>query len=263
MTIRNGPLERNKAVAASISDIRLLLKVKALPKSSDSRRVFITGGTGYIGTGLIPILLERGHRVRVLVRPGSKAKLPAECEVVSGNALDANSYRQLIRPADTFIHLVGVPHPSPAKTAEFRAIDLVSASAAISACAELGMHHFIYLSVARPAPFRMMKDYIAVRAECEQMIQERHLNSTILRPWYILGPGHKWPYALMPIYKLMEALPFTRQGAQRLGLVTIEQMVIALVEAVESPVQGLRIVGVPEIRTAQAHLYREVARQTA
>src|SRR6202051_5147090 len=114
-------------VAASISDIRLLLKVKSLPKSSDSRRVFITGGTGYVGPGLIPILLERGHRVRVLIRPGSKAKLPAECEVVSGNALDANTYHQLIRPAKSFIHLVGDPQPSPAKAAEFRAIDLVSA----------------------------------------------------------------------------------------------------------------------------------------
>jgi len=248
-------------VAASISDIRLLLKVKVLPKSSDCRRVFITGGTGYIGTGLIPILLERGHRVRALVRPGSKAKLPAACEVVSGNALDANSYRQLVRPADTFIHLVGVPRPSPAKAAEFRAIDLVSAREAISACAELGVHHFIYLSVAHPAP--LMKDYIAVRAECEQTIQDRHLNSTILRPWYVLGPGHRWPYALLPFYKVCEWLPFTRAGALRLGLVTVDQLILALVAAVESPVQGTRIVGVPEIRSAGLKLSREVTRKSA
>jgi uncharacterized protein YbjT (DUF2867 family) len=244
-------------VAASISDIRLMLKVKSLPKSADSRRVFITGGTGYIGTALIPILLERGHRVRVLVRPGSKAKLPAECEVVSGNALDANSYRQLIRPADTFIALVGVPHASAAKTDEFRAIDLVSAREAISACAELDMRHFIYLSVAHPAPLRMRKDYIAVRTECERMIQERHLNSTILRPWYVLGPGHRWPYVLVPFYKLCEWLPFTRAAALRLGLVTLEQLILALVEAVESPAQGTRIVGVPEIRSAGLNLSRE------
>ncbi len=247
-------------MAASISDIRLLLKVKGLPKSSDSRRVFITGGTGYIGTALIPILLERGHRVRALVRPGSKAKLPAECEVVSGNALDANSYRQLIRPSDTFIHLVGVPHPSPAKAAEFRAVDLVSAREAIDVCAELAVHHFIYLSVAHPAP--MMKDYIAVRAECEQMIQERRLNSTILRPWYVLGPGHRWPYALLPLYKVGEWLPFTRAGALRLGLVTLDQLILALVEAVESPVQG-RIVGVPEIRSARLNLSPQVTSKTA
>ena len=262
MTIRNGPLERNKAVAASISDIRLLLKVKALPKSSDSRHVFITGGTGYIGTALIPILLERGHRVRALVRNGSKAKLPAACEVVSGNALDANTYRQLIRPADTFIHLVGVPHPSPAKAAEFRAIDLVSAGEAISACAELGMHHFIYLSVAHPAPM-MMKAYIAVRAECEQMLQDQQLNATILRPWYVLGPGHRWPYALLPFYKVCECLPFTRASALRLGLVTLHQLILALVEAVESPAQGIRFVAVPEIRSAGLILSREAARKPA
>lgn len=176
-------------MAASISDIRLLLKVKSLPKSADSRRVFITGGTGYIGSALIPILLERDHRVRVLVRPGSKAKLPAACEVVSGDALDANTYRQLVRPADTFIHLVGAPRSSQAQLAELRAVDLAATREATSVCAELGMRHFIYLSVAQSAPMGMRKNYIAVRAECEQSIQQQRLNSTILRPWYVLGPG--------------------------------------------------------------------------
>lgn len=256
-------MERTNVVAASISDIRLLLRVKVLPKSQDCRRVFITGGTGYIGSSLIPILAARGHKVRALVRPGSKAKLPAECEVVSGDALDANTYRQLIRPADTFIHLVGVPHPSPSKGAEFRAIDLVAAREAINACAELGMRHFIYLSVARPAPMMMMKDFIAVRAECEQLIEERHLDSTILRPWYVLGPGHRWPYALLPLYKICELLPITRAAALRLGLVTLDQLMVALIAAVESPVHGTRVVGVPEIRTAQLALVPEAARKTA
>jgi uncharacterized protein YbjT (DUF2867 family) len=248
-------------VAASISDIRLLLKVKSLPKSADTRRVFITGGTGYIGSALIPILLERNHRVRALVRPGSKSKLPADCEVVSGNALDANTYRQLIRPSDTFIHLVGVPHPSPAKAAQFRAIDLVAAREAISNCAELAIPHFIYLSVAHPVP--MMRDYIAVRAECERLIAERHLNATILRPWYVLGPGHRWPYFLLPFYKACELLPSTRAGALRLGLVTLEQIILALVHAVESPVQGQRIVEVPEIRAAGSNLARAAARRAS
>jgi uncharacterized protein YbjT (DUF2867 family) len=248
-------------VAASISDIRLLLKVKSLPRPSDARRIFITGGTSYVGSSLIPILLERGHRVRALLRSGSKAKLPAECEVVSGNALDANSYRQLIRPADTFIHLFGVRRPWSTKAAQLRAIDLVSAREAINACAELGMRRFIYLSVAHPAP--IMKDYIAVRAQCERIIHERHLNATILRPWYILGPGHRWPYLLLPFYKLCEWLPSTRATALRLGLVTVDQLILALVDAVESPVQGTRIVPVPEIRSAGANLSREVTGKIA
>jgi uncharacterized protein YbjT (DUF2867 family) len=248
-------------VAASLSDIRTLLHVKVVPKAGYERCVFITGGTGYLGSNLIPLLIERGHRVRALVRPGSRGKLAPGCEVVTGNALDASTYRHLVRPADTFVHLVGVANPSPAKEAEFRAVDLVSGREAIHAAAELGVQHFVYLSVAHPAP--MMKDYIAVRAECEDMIRARHLDATILRPWYVLGPGHRWPYALLPFYKMAELLPFTRAGARRLGLVTLEQMVVALAEAVETPAQGVRVMGVPEIRAARLNLASEPARKTA
>jgi len=235
--------------------------VKSIPKSSDVRRVFITGGTGYLGSNLIPILLERGHRVRALVRPNSEGKVTAGCEVVSGDPLDANSYRNLIRPSDTFIHLVGVPRPSPSKGAQFRAVDLISAREAIRVAAELSVPHFIYLSVAHPAP--MMQAYIAVRTECEQLIHQLGLNSTILRPWYVLGPGHRWPYALLPFYKLMEWLPNTRAAARRLGLVTLEQMVLAMLEAVESPALGVRVVEVPEIRAAHLNLAREGIRKSA
>jgi uncharacterized protein YbjT (DUF2867 family) len=248
-------------VPASISDIRMLLRVKVVPKAGDARYVFITGGTGYLGSSLIPLLIERGHRVRALVRPGSRGKLPPGCEVVSGNALDAATYRHLVRPADTFIHLVGVSHPSPTKGKDFHAVDLVSAREAITTASELGLRHFIYVSVAQPAP--VMKDYVAVRSECERMIRERHLNATILRPWYVLGPGHHWPYALLPLYKIAEFLPFTRAGAKRLGLVTLEQMVLALAEAVETPVHGTRVCGVTEIRHARLNLASEQARQTA
>lgn len=247
-------------MAESISNSRLAQSVDTLMTSGKTRNVFITGGTGYIGKRLIPTLLERGHRVRALARPGSQGKLAPGCEVVPGDALDARTYAHCIHPCDTFIQLVGTPHPSPAKTAEFLAVDLVSGREAIGAATELRISHFIYLSVAQPAP--MMKSYIAVRAACEQMIQERHLNATILRPWYVLGPGHRWPYVLVPFYKAAEVLPFTRAGAQRLGLVTLEQMVWALVEAVESPVQGTRVMTVPDIRGAQSHGARHKAGQT-
>ncbi len=109
----------------------------------------------------------------------------------------------------------------------------------------------------------MMKAYISVRAECEQAIQDRHLNATILRPWYVLGPGHRWPYALLPFYKALEWLPFTRSATLRLGLVTVQNMVLALVQAVESPIHGTRVMGVPEIRAATLTLNSERSRQTA
>jgi len=210
------------------------------------RSVFITGGTGYLGRPLIQRLLMRGHEVRALVRPGSESKLTIRCNVIQGNALDASSYAAQISPSDTFVQLVGVAHPSPTKGKEFRSIDFVAAREAIKAAAQAGIKHFIYLSVAHPAP--AMKAYIEVRRECEQFLRDSGMNATVLRPWYVLGPGHWWPYVLLPMYWLFELIPSTQAGARRLGLVTHEQMVNALVFAVENPCAGTRIVEVPEIR---------------
>src|SRR5436305_8697153 len=94
-------------------------------------RIFITGGTGYIGRRLIPLLLARGCEVTALVRPGSEAKAPAFCTTFVGDALDGSSYRHQVCGHHTLIHLVGVPHPSPAKIRQFVAIDLRSAQEAI------------------------------------------------------------------------------------------------------------------------------------
>lgn len=205
----------------------------------------------------MPRLLERGHNVRALVRRGSELKLPAGCEAVVGNALDASTFADQVQPSDTFVQLVGVPHPSPAKAAEFQSIDLASVRASVSAATGAGVKHFVYVSVAQPSP--VMKAYQAVRAQGEKMIRDSGLDATILRPWYVLGPSHRWPYALIPMYWVFERIPSTRDTARRLGLVTLSQMVSALVASVESIADGVRILEVPSIRSAASATLTEIA----
>ncbi|MBL7988378.1 MAG: NAD(P)H-binding protein [Chlorobi bacterium] len=196
-------------------------------------QIFITGGTGYIGSRLIPELIRRGHSVRALVRESSASKLSNGAVPVVGNALEASTFAGAIRPGETVIHLVGTPHPGPGKGAEFVAVDLASIQASVKVAAAVGVAQFIYLSVGQPAP--VMKEYIAVRAEGERLIREAGLTATMLRPWYVLGPGHRWAIILKPIYAVASLLPATRPGAQRLGLVTLNQMIRAILHTVENP----------------------------
>jgi len=212
--------------------------------------LLVTGGTGYVGRHLIPALLARGHRVRALARETSLVRVPAGAQAVVGDALDVDSVAAALRPDDTVVHLVETPHPSPAKAKQFEEIDLASIRATVNAARRVGIGHLVYVSVAQPAP--VMRAYLWVRGLGEAMIKEAGFTATILRPWYVLGPGHRWPIVLLPIYKIAECFPSTRDSAERLGLVTIDQMASALVHAVENPPDGskIRIFDVPAIRRA-------------
>lgn len=212
--------------------------------------VLVTGGTGYVGRPLCAALVARGRRVRVLARSASLTRVAEGARAITGDALDVQSIARALPLKATLVHLVGTPHPSPAKAAEFRSVDLASIRASIAAAQTAGAAHLVYVSVAQPAP--MMRAYVAARAEGEAAIREANLTATILRPWYVLGPGHRWPIVLVPLAKLAEAFPPTRDAAQRLGFVTLAQMLAALVAAVEDPPPAgtQRILDVPAIRRA-------------
>lgn len=211
------------------------------------RDVLITGATGYMGRPLAERLAGRGHRVRSLARRASLARAVAGT-AMEGDALDPRSIAAALVPGATLVHLVGTPHPSPAKAASFLSIDLASIRASVEAARIARVTHLVYVSVAQPAP--VMRAYVDARAQGEAAIKAAGLTATILRPWYVLGPGHRWPMLLLPITMLAEAFPPTRDAARRLGFVTLEQMIAALVTAVENPPAAgtRRIVAVPGIR---------------
>jgi len=203
-----------------------------------------------MGLRLLPKLKGRGHDVTVLARERSKARVPDGWTVIVGNALDHSSFERHVPNGATVVHLVGVARPAPWKAKEFREIDLVSVQASLAAAKAASVAHFVYVSVAHPAP--VMKAYIAVRTACEALIVASGLHATILRPWYVIGPGHRWPVLLLPMYRLLQYLPGTADACVRLGLLTLDHMIDALTWAVEHPAEGVRIVTVPEIRRIAA-----------
>jgi hypothetical protein len=96
------------------------------------------------------------------------------------------------------------------------------------------------LGVAQPAP--VMKAYIL--AECETVIRQSD-ECHHPRPWYVLGPGHRWP-SFCSGYKVMELLPQTC-GATRLDWLRWNRCASPAARR-RKPSQGVRIVEVQGIR---------------
>jgi len=224
--------------------------------------ILITGATGYLGRALSENLLRRGHPVRALVRPGSESRAPRGVELALGDALQADSVAAAAAGCHTLVHLVGTPHPASWKQREFERIDRASLFASVEAAVRQGVGHFVYVSVAHPAP--MMHGYIAIRRQCEERIAQAGLRASILRPWYVLGPGHRWPIVLLPFYWLARQMRSTRPAALRLGLVHHSEMVAALTSAIENPPSpdgsGGRVWGPVEIRATAAEADSAAAR---
>jgi uncharacterized protein YbjT (DUF2867 family) len=212
--------------------------------------VSITGATGYLGRALTAALHARGHRVSALVRAGGAARVAPGIAAHEVDVFDGAQLAAALSGCNAVVHLVGTPNPNPRKAQEFERVDLGSARVCATAAERAGVAHFIYVSVAQPAP--VMQAYVAARQAAEDGIRETGLAATFLRPWYVLGPGHRWPYLLLPFYAVARRLPGSRDVARRLGLVTLAQMTRALVFAVENPpgARQVRIVDVPEIRAA-------------
>ncbi len=211
------------------------------------KTVFVTGATGYMGTRLVRLLLQRGHRVIAFVRAGSEQKVPAGAEIVTGNPFEPGDLIPEMPRDGVIVQLLGVSHPSPKKKDLFYQIDLPSVQASSEAASRSGAAHFVYVSVAQE-PTNIMKDYQAVRAEGERCILEKGLPHTFIRPWYVVGPGHWWPLLLWPLFKILERLPATRRKAKALALVSIGQMLDTLVATVEEPEKVKEIVEVEGIR---------------
>ena len=68
----------------------------------------------------------------------------------------------------------------------------------------------------------------------------------------VRGPGHWWPDVLVPVYALLRAVPVTREGTTRRGLVTHAQMIEPLVHQVAHSLRGAWVMDMPGFRRGGA-----------
>jgi len=164
-------------------------------------KVLLTGATGYIGTRLLPLLIEKGHEVVVLVRNPQRFKLPkgAKVEVIQGDLTKADSIQNLPEDINIAYYLVHSMSDDPAL---FTYRDRTAALNFMVAIQRTRCKQLIYLSGL--VSDAQLSEHLHSRLEVEEILKRGPIPVTVLRASIIIGSGSA---SFEMIRDLVEKLP--------------------------------------------------------
>ena len=199
-------------------------------------KVFVTGGTGFVGREILAQLLRAGHTVRALVREGSTAKLdePGKIDVHPGDITDAASLAGALEGCDAVIHLVGIIREFPGRGITFEKMHVTATENILAACAEQGVRRFLHMS-SNGTRENGSTAYHRTKWQAEQMVRESGLDWTIFRPSLIFGRGSEFVKMLTELIRRVPVVPVIGDGQYRMQPVSVAQVAESFVRALEMP----------------------------
>jgi len=245
------------------------------PAPADRMRVFVTGGTGYIGRALCRRLVADGHEVRALVRSADRARPLVELGIATfpGDVVERASMREAMSGADWVIHaaadldLTGPPE-------RMAQVNVVGSENVASLASKLGVPRLLSISSVAyfggspadgspateatpprpPFPTRYSdtkhRGELAIRAW-----QERGLRVVTVYPSLVYGPPGKKEGANALLRQLMLGRFPALVGADRIASwVHLDDLVDGILLAIERAADGARY-----LMSGEAVTVRQVA----
>lgn len=196
--------------------------------------ILVTGGTGFMGTYLVPLLLQRGHNVRLFVRDKQKAQklFGNRCEIVCGDITDKSTMKGCCDDIDVVYHMAALMgHDSPSDKAfeKFRKVNVKGVYNIVQIAKEAGVKRFIHISST--AAMGLQKDcyinentvcrpytpYQVTKREAELLIlkeiEDCQFPAVIVRPSMVYGPGFKGDF--LTIAKVCKLGVFPKIGRRK------------------------------------------------
>ena len=228
-------------------------------------KIFITGGTGFIGSKLVSQLLKKKHSVTVYtIDKGVKA---SKVKIITGDILDYKTLLSAVRGHDAVYHLAGIIDETVDYDKMYE-VNVNGTENVLRACAEAGVRRFIFASSVGvmgnikngPAdesfPYNPVTNYEKTKAEAEQLVlrygRKKGLFVTALRPSIVAGSNNNWRRIVNAVRK---RYPYIGSGKNHWHLVDVDDTVSGFVLALDEEKSGeVYIIASDDVRT-----YREIA----
>ena len=211
-------------------------------------RVLVTGASGFLGKAVSADLLGRGHEVVALVRrPGSE---PDGCGAVAADLTDADGLTRAVDATapDCVVHLAAeiASQRDPARIDD---VNVEGTRRLLDACARAGGPRFLFTStvVTGDARGALLDEQSALpvetaygrsKQEGEGLVRESGLDSVIIRPSHVYGPGGWYAEEIVSRIKGPGRFAVVGSGDNWWDVVRVEDVASACVDAAERAPAG-------------------------
>ena len=205
-------------------------------------RIFLTGGSGFVGSHVLPALLAAGHDVVALARTPKSAATIAERNATYaarlttriGDVTNPASLPAALVGCDAIVHLVAIPRDWN-NGADLLRINTAGTEAMIAAASAAGITRFVHLG-ALGVQDREELHYARSKARAERAVRESSLDWTIIKPSLIWGERDGFFNIVAALVKIpAPAVPVPGNGKSRFQPVWVGDVARAIVQALGDP----------------------------
>ncbi len=174
--------------------------------------ILLTGATGAIGGELLPLLLDAGHDVRVLVRePRRLGPRRVDVQISLGDLADPFSMRHAMRGVDTVIHLAATIRDQRQGTIE--ELNGLATLRLLRSAERAGVKRFVFFSAMNATAFQRTR-FFRAKAIAERAVLDSPLDTTVFAPSIVYKPGDPW-IGLLERFAKLPAVPVSGSGEAR------------------------------------------------
>jgi len=184
-------------------------------------KVFVTGGTGFVGSEVLRQLVAAGHEIRALVREGSEEKVT-----------DAATLDGALKGCDAAIHLVGIIRAFPARGITFKKLHVEATENVVRACTGQGIKRYLHMS-SNGTRENGSTAYHRTKWQAEQYVRDSGLDWTIFRPSLIFGKASEFVAMVAELIRRVPVVPVIGDGQYLMQPVAVKQVAESFVKALE------------------------------
>lgn len=228
--------------------------------------VLVTGASGFVGSHVIPALLEAGNRVVALVTSEAAGervlrRLPADrraaVDLRHGDVTDPASLPAALAGVDAVVHLAAIPSDRSGG-ASLRLINTEGTRNVVAAMGVAGVRRLIHQGALGVEDDPRLH-YASSKAKAEAIVAASDLDWTILRPSLLYGPRDGFFNILAGLVRMIPlVVPVPGSGLSRFQPMAIEDLARVVVRSIEDPatLRHTYLLGGPRYWT-----YREIMQE--